>query len=47
VEAGKTIGMQMPVNAVLVGIVHELIEGKTDRSNWRRNIDQLVKWTGT
>jgi len=47
VKAGKTIGVPTPVNAALVGIIHDLLDGKADRSEWRRNIDQLVKWAGT
>ncbi len=47
VQAGKTIGMKTPVNAALVGIVHDLLERKADRAEWRHNIDQLVKLTGT
>jgi 2-dehydropantoate 2-reductase len=43
VEAGKAIGAPTPVNAALVGIVHDLLDGKADRAQWRRNIDQLVK----
>jgi ketopantoate reductase len=46
VRAGKTAGVRTPVNAALVGIVHELLEGKADRAEWRHNIDQLVKLTG-
>lgn len=46
VRAGKTIGVKTPVNAALVGIVHDLLEGKADRAVWRRNIDQLVQLTG-
>jgi 2-dehydropantoate 2-reductase len=45
VQAGKTIGMPTPVNAALVGIVHDLLEGKADRADWRSNIDQLVQLT--
>jgi 2-dehydropantoate 2-reductase len=47
VQAGKKVGVRTPVNVALVGIVHDLLEGKTDRAEWRRNIDQLVKLTGT
>ena len=47
VKAGKTSGVKTPVNAALVGIVHDLLEKKADRAEWRRNIDQLVKLTGT
>jgi 2-dehydropantoate 2-reductase len=47
VKAGKTRGVKTPVNAALVGIVHDLLEGKADRAEWRRNIDQLVKLAGT
>jgi 2-dehydropantoate 2-reductase len=47
VRAGKTAGVRTPVNVALVGIVHDLLEGKADRAEWRRNIDQLVKLTGT
>jgi 2-dehydropantoate 2-reductase len=47
VKAGKTSGVKTPVNTALVGIVHDLLEKKVDRAEWRHNIDQLVKWTGT
>jgi 2-dehydropantoate 2-reductase len=47
VTAGRSIGVPTPVNAALVGIVHDLLEKKIDRSEWRRNIDQLVKLAGT
>jgi 2-dehydropantoate 2-reductase len=47
VRAGKTAGVRTPVNAALVGIVHDLLEKKVDRAEWRHNIDQLVKLTGT
>ena len=47
VKAGKTSGVKTPVNAALVGMVHDLLEKKADRAEWRRNIDQLVKLTGT
>jgi 2-dehydropantoate 2-reductase len=47
VEAGKAIGVPTPVNAALVGIVHDLFAGKADRTAWRRNIDQLVELAGT
>jgi 2-dehydropantoate 2-reductase len=46
VKAGKSIGLPTPVNAALVGIVHDLLDGKADRAQWRRNIDQLVKLAG-
>jgi 2-dehydropantoate 2-reductase len=45
-KAGKTSKVPTPVNAALVGIVHDLLEKKVDRAEWRRNIDQLVKLTG-
>ena len=45
VWAGKTIGMGTPVNAALVGVVHDLLEGKADRTEWRRNVDRLAKLT--
>jgi 2-dehydropantoate 2-reductase len=45
VKAGKTIGRPTPVNAALVNLVHDLLEGKADRAQWRRNIDQLVELT--
>ena len=45
VKAGKSIGVPTPVNVVLVGIVHDLLAGKADRSEWRRNIDRLVELT--
>ena len=47
VDAGKTIGRPTPVNAALVASVHDLLDGTADRSEWRRNIDQLVKLVGT
>jgi 2-dehydropantoate 2-reductase len=47
VRAGKTIGLKTPVNAALVGIVHDLLEGKADRAEWRRNVDRLVELTAT
>ncbi len=46
VRAGKTIGVQTPVNAALVGIVHDLLEGKANRAEWRCNIERLVQLTG-
>jgi len=46
VKAGKTIRVKTPINAALVSIVHDLLEKKVDRAEWRRNIDQLVKLTG-
>jgi 2-dehydropantoate 2-reductase len=45
VQAGKAIGMRTPVNAALVGIVHDLLEGKADRLEWRRNVERLVELT--
>ncbi len=45
VQAGKTIGVKTPVNAALVGIVHDLLEGKADRAEWQRNVDRLVELT--
>jgi 2-dehydropantoate 2-reductase len=45
VQAGKAIGVQTPVNAALVGVVHDLLEGKADRSDWRRNVERLVALT--
>ena len=45
VKAGKAIGMKTPVNAALVGIVHDLLDGKADRAEWRRNVDRLVALT--
>jgi 2-dehydropantoate 2-reductase len=47
VEAGKSIGLTTPVNAALVGIVHDLLEGKADQTEWRRNIDRLVELTAS
>ena len=47
VKAGKSIGVPTPVNAALVSIVHDLLEGKADRAQWQRNIDQLVKLADT
>jgi 2-dehydropantoate 2-reductase len=45
VQAGKTIGVKTPVNAALVGIMHDLLEGKADRAEWRRNVARLVELT--
>ena len=45
VRAGETIGVKTPVNAALVGIMHDLLEGKADRAEWRRNVDRLVQLT--
>ncbi len=45
VKAGESIGVATPVNAALVGIVHDLLDGKADRAKWRRNIDRLVELT--
>lgn len=45
VQAGKAIGVPTPVNAALVGIVHDLLAGKADRSDWRRNVERLVELT--
>ena len=36
VRAGKARGVKTPVNAAFVGIVHDLLEGKADRAQWRR-----------
>ncbi len=47
VKAGKTSGVPTPVNAALVGIVHELLEGKADRAQWRGHVDRLAELTGT
>ncbi len=41
VRAGEACGVKTPVNTVLVGIVHDLLTGKADRAEWRRNIDRL------
>lgn len=46
VEAGKTIGVPTPVNAALVGILHDLLTGKAQRTEWQRNIDRLAQLTG-
>jgi 2-dehydropantoate 2-reductase len=45
VQAGESIGVPTPVNAALVGIVHDLLDGKADRAEWRRNIDRLDELT--
>jgi 2-dehydropantoate 2-reductase len=45
VQAGKAIGIRTPVNATLVGIVHDLLAGKADRTEWRRNVERLVELT--
>ena len=45
VQAGKALGMQTPVNAALVDLMHDLLEGKADRAGWRRNVDRLVALT--
>ncbi len=45
VRAAKSIGLKTPVNAALVGILHDLLEGKADRTEWRRNVDRLVELT--
>jgi 2-dehydropantoate 2-reductase len=42
---GKSIGLKTPVNAALLGILHDLLEGKADRAEWRRNVDRLVELT--
>jgi hypothetical protein len=28
-----------------VNILHDLLDGKTDREEWRRNVDRLVELT--
>jgi 2-dehydropantoate 2-reductase len=45
VRAGKSIGLKTPVNAALLGILHDLLEGKADRAEWRRSVDRLVELT--
>jgi 2-dehydropantoate 2-reductase len=45
VQAGQAIGVKTPVNAALVGIMHDLLEGKADRAAWRRNVDRLAQLT--
>jgi ketopantoate reductase len=45
VQAGQASGVKTPVNAALVGIMHDLLEGKADRAGWRRNVDRLVQLT--
>jgi 2-dehydropantoate 2-reductase len=46
VAAGKSIGVLTPVNAALVSILHDLLAGKVDRAEWRRNVDRLAQLTG-
>ena len=45
VQAGRASGVKTPVNAALVGIMHDLLEGKADRAAWRRNVDRLAQLT--
>jgi len=45
VQAGQAIGVKTPVNAALVGIMHDLLEGKAVCAEWRRNVDRLVQLT--
>ena len=45
VRAGKSIGLKTPVNVALVNILHDLLSGKIDRAEWRRNIERLVTLT--
>jgi 2-dehydropantoate 2-reductase len=45
VQAGKTTRVKTPVNAALVGIMHDLLEGKADRAAWRHNVDRLAELT--
>ncbi len=40
-KAGEACGVKTPVNTALVSVVHDLLEGKTDRAEWRRNVDRL------
>lgn len=42
VRAGSSIGIKTPVNALLTGIVQDLVAGRAKRSIWHRQIDQLV-----
>ena len=41
VQTGEANGMKTPVNAALVGILHDLLEGKVERAQWRRK-----RWPG-
>lgn len=45
VAAGKANGVPTPVNAALVNVVHDLLDGKADRAQWRRNSERLAKLT--
>jgi 2-dehydropantoate 2-reductase len=45
VQAGKSAGVQTPVNGALVDIMHDLLEGKADRAEWRRNVERLAALT--
>jgi 2-dehydropantoate 2-reductase len=45
VRAGEAIGVKTPINTALVNILHDLLDGKTDREEWRRNVDRLVELT--
>jgi 2-dehydropantoate 2-reductase len=45
VRAGRTSGVKTPINARLVDTLHDLLSGKVDRAEWRRNADRLVQLT--
>ncbi len=45
VAAGKANGVPTPVNAALVNVVHDLLDGKADRAQWRRNSERLAELT--
>jgi 2-dehydropantoate 2-reductase len=43
VRTGKSIGVKTPVNAALTEILAGLIAGRTDRNDWRRQVDKLAR----
>ncbi len=45
VRAGQAIGVKTPINAALVNTLHDLLSGKVDRAEWRRNVDRLIALT--
>jgi 2-dehydropantoate 2-reductase len=45
VRAGQASGVTTPINALLVNVLHDLLSGKIDRAEWRRNIERLVQLT--
>jgi 2-dehydropantoate 2-reductase len=45
VRAGLASGVKTPINTLLVNVLHDLLSGKVDRAEWRRNIERLVQLT--